>query len=104
MPITQNALDSLDLDTTNNYIESNIPHYLNSETDSIVNMIRLLNDSSFSITKFGEKLLAEMRNSGAEFVAAVRHAFEWAGFPGWAGHAHPPERELAWLRSRLLPL
>jgi hypothetical protein len=42
--------------------------------------------------------------AGAEFVALIRHAFEWAGFPGWSGMANAPERELAWLRSKLLPL
>ena len=34
----------------------------------------------------------------------LRHAFEWAGLPGWAGQPHAPERELAWLRGKLLPL
>ncbi len=43
-------------------------------------------------------------DAGAEFVAALRHAFEWAGLPGWAGQPHAPERELAWLRGKLLPL
>jgi hypothetical protein len=42
--------------------------------------------------------------AGAEFVAAIRHAFAWGGFPGWSGRADAPERELAWLRSKLLPL
>jgi hypothetical protein len=42
--------------------------------------------------------------AGAEFVAAIRHAFAWGGFPGWADRAGAPERELDWLRSKLLPL
>jgi len=42
--------------------------------------------------------------AGENFVAAIRHAFAWGGFPGWAERTGPPERELAWLRSKLLPL
>jgi hypothetical protein len=42
--------------------------------------------------------------AGAEFVAAIRHAFRWGGFPGWSGRNDRPERELTWLRSKLLPL
>lgn len=42
--------------------------------------------------------------AGAGFVAAIRHAFTWAGFPGWDGRGSAPERELAWLRSKLQPL
>jgi len=43
-------------------------------------------------------------DAGAEFVAGLRRAFAWAGFPGWAGQPDPPEHELAWLREKLLPL
>lgn len=43
-------------------------------------------------------------SAGAEFVASLRHAFQWAGFPGWAGQADAPERELSHLRSKLVPL
>jgi len=42
--------------------------------------------------------------AGADFVAKVRHAFEWCGFLGWDGRADPPERELDWLRPRLVAL
>jgi hypothetical protein len=42
--------------------------------------------------------------AGAEFVAQIRHAFELAGLPGWSTRANPPQRELDWLRSKLLPL
>ncbi|HMD70662.1 MAG TPA: hypothetical protein VKF41_04930 [Bryobacteraceae bacterium] len=42
--------------------------------------------------------------AGAGFVSVIRHAFAWGGFPGWSGRAYAPERELAWLRSKLLPL
>jgi hypothetical protein len=43
-------------------------------------------------------------DAGAEFVAGLRHAFEWGGFPGWAERTDAPERELTWLRGKLLPL
>ena len=42
--------------------------------------------------------------SGAAFVADIRHAFAWAGFPGWSGHAAAPHRELDLLRSSLQPI
>ena len=42
--------------------------------------------------------------AGAGFVAAIREAFRWAGFPGWADRTDRPERELVWLRSKLQPL
>ena len=42
--------------------------------------------------------------AGAPFVANLRHAFEWAGFPGWEGHPDPPERELQFLRSKVTGL
>ena len=41
---------------------------------------------------------------GAEFVASIRRAFQWGGFPGWADRGDAPVRELEWLRSKLLPL
>jgi hypothetical protein len=47
---------------------------------------------------------AAAEGAGAEFVAAIRQAFAWGGFPGWSGRAAAPERELACLRSKLLPL
>ena len=43
-------------------------------------------------------------DAGADFVAVIRHAFAWGGFPGWSTRNDPPQRELAWLRSKLLPL
>jgi len=43
-------------------------------------------------------------HAGAEFVAGLRNAFRWARFPGWADRPNPPDRELAWLRGKLLPL
>jgi hypothetical protein len=43
-------------------------------------------------------------DAGAEFVARLRHAFEWGGLPGWAERPDPPERELAWLCGKLLLL
>jgi hypothetical protein len=49
-------------------------------------------------------VVASDPSAGADFVASIRHAFEWAGFPGWAGQHDPPERELSRLRSKLLPL
>jgi hypothetical protein len=42
--------------------------------------------------------------AGTEFVASMRHAFAWGGFPGWAGKADAPEPELAWLRARLVAI
>jgi hypothetical protein len=39
--------------------------------------------------------------TSADFVARVRHAFEWPGLPGWSGGDEIPECELAWLRSKL---
>src|SRR5262249_33635437 len=41
-------------------------------------------------------------DAGAEFVTAIRHAFAWGGFPGWSEARGAPERELAWLRSKLV--
>jgi hypothetical protein len=43
-------------------------------------------------------------DAGAEFIAAIRHAFAWGGFPGWSGIPGAPERELAWLRSKLVAM
>ncbi len=49
-------------------------------------------------------LLMPDATAGAAFVANLRHAFAWAGFPGWEGHPDPPQRELAFLRSKLSTL
>lgn len=40
-------------------------------------------------------------DAGAPFVESVRQAFAWGGFPGWAGAANAPQRELDWLRGQL---
>jgi hypothetical protein len=48
--------------------------------------------------------LAPAADAGAGFISAIRHAFHWAGFPGWADVPNAPERELTWLRSGLLPV
>jgi len=42
--------------------------------------------------------------AGADFVASLRLAFQWAGLPGWSRRPENPEREMAWLRSKLLPV
>jgi hypothetical protein len=42
--------------------------------------------------------------AGAGFVSSIRHAFVWGGFPGWDGRADAPQRELDWLRCKLLSL
>lgn len=42
--------------------------------------------------------------AGAPFVAGIRHAFEWGGFPGWSERPKAPRRELDALRSKLVPL
>ncbi len=42
--------------------------------------------------------------AGADFVASLRVAFRFAGLPGWSQRPETPERELEWLRSRLLPV
>jgi len=36
------------------------------------------------------------------FVAYLRLAFQWGGFPGWADHENRPEQDLALLRDGLL--
>jgi len=51
-----------------------------------------------------ESETAPALQSGEAFVTRVRHAFEWAGLPGWSTADHPPAREIAYLRSKLLPL
>lgn len=48
--------------------------------------------------------LAPDASAGAPFVANLRRAFEWAGFPGWEGHPDPPRRELDFLRSKVTAL
>jgi hypothetical protein len=40
-------------------------------------------------------------SAGAAFVARMREAFAWGGFPGWRGRADAPQRELDWLRSKI---
>lgn len=42
--------------------------------------------------------------AGAQFIADLRRAFEWSGFPGWEGHPDPPKREIDFLRAKLSPL
>jgi hypothetical protein len=42
--------------------------------------------------------------AGADFVASLRLAFHWAGLPGWSRRPEAPERELEWLRSKLIPV
>ena len=39
--------------------------------------------------------------AGAAFVAKMREAFEWGGFPGWRGGSEVPQREIDWLRSKI---
>jgi len=41
---------------------------------------------------------------GTGFVAYLRRAFQWGGFPGWADHDNRPEQDLARLRDGLLPI
>lgn len=48
--------------------------------------------------------LSASASAGAEFVASLRHAFAWGGFSGWAGKPGAPEREIAWLRSKMVEL
>jgi hypothetical protein len=48
--------------------------------------------------------LALDATAGASFVADLRRAFQWAGFPGWEGRPDPPERELQFLRSKVTAL
>ncbi len=40
-------------------------------------------------------------SAGAGFVAKVRNAFAWGGFPGWRDREQAPQRELEWLRSKI---
>ena len=40
-------------------------------------------------------------SAGATFVARMREAFAWGGFPGWRERAEAPQRELDWLRSKI---
>jgi hypothetical protein len=40
-------------------------------------------------------------SAGATFVARMREAFAWGGFPGWRERAETPRRELDWLRSKI---
>jgi len=49
---------------------------------------------------------APVRRAGREmlFVDYLRHAFQWGGFPGWAGQPNPPEAELKVLTEGLLPI
>jgi hypothetical protein len=49
---------------------------------------------------------AELINEwhGVTFVAYLRSAFYWGGFPGLARAARPPLADLAYLREELLPI
>jgi hypothetical protein len=40
-------------------------------------------------------------SAGATFVAEMRTAFEWGGFPGWRERDMAPQGELDWLRSKI---
>jgi hypothetical protein len=40
-------------------------------------------------------------SAGAAFVARIREAFAWGGFPGWRERGDAPQRELDWLRSKI---
>ena len=42
--------------------------------------------------------------AGARFVAQLRRAFHWSGFPGWEGHPDPPQREIEYLQAKLAAL
>jgi hypothetical protein len=51
-----------------------------------------------------EEATGEPFSVGAGFVARMRRAFEWSGFPGWEARENHPSRELEFLRHELLPL
>ena len=51
------CIDSLDTDTSCNYIYTNVPANLHSETDSVFNIIQSMDDSAHLITAIREKLI-----------------------------------------------
>jgi hypothetical protein len=58
-PVSETQLiDSLDTDTSQNYILLNLPAYLHAESDTIINSVRSNIDSGFSLPKLRASLIS----------------------------------------------